>query len=142
MAGALALEGFRANLSPLDTGSRALRPVPGHRAGVVRLRALMAGSDLLSRARRGACRTRSPSAASLPSPGHAVRCRRGAGDRSKPSLASAPDSPAVLVERDAMLSSVNFDTTELALTLEAAGLALSHLAATSAARIVKLMSPG
>jgi histidine ammonia-lyase len=56
-------------------------------------------------------------------------------------LASACDSPAVLVSRDAMLSSVNFDTTELALTLEAAGLALAHLATTSAARIMKLMSP-
>jgi len=73
--------------------------------------------------------------------GHAINAVAAASLAVDNELASAPDSPAVLVERDMLLSSVNFDTTELALTFEAAGLALSHLAATSAARIVKLMSP-
>ncbi len=77
-----------------------------------------------------------------PVAGHALRAVAAARQTVDAELASAPDSPAVLVERDMLLSSVNFDTTELALTFEAAGLALSHLAATSAARIVKLMNAG
>jgi histidine ammonia-lyase len=142
MAGALALEGFRANLSPLDPELSALRPVLGHREGVVRLQTVMAGSDLLKPG--AARRVQDPLSFRCLAPvaGHAVRAARAAREAVEAELASAPDSPAVLVARDLMLSSVNFDTTELALTLEAAGLALSHLAATSAARIVKLMSPG
>jgi histidine ammonia-lyase len=66
---------------------------------------------------------------------------KAAGSTVAAELASVGDSPAVLVDRDAMLSSVNFDTTELALHLEAAGLAMSHVATICAARIMKLMSP-
>jgi histidine ammonia-lyase len=56
-------------------------------------------------------------------------------------LNGAGDSPAVLPD-DEMLSTVNFDTTALALAFEGLGLALSHAAAISVFRIAKLMSPG
>jgi histidine ammonia-lyase len=142
LAGALSLEAFRANLSPLDPDLAALRGMAGHAAGVDRLRRLLAGSDLW--APGAARRLQDPiSFRSLaPVAGHALRAVATAQQTLDAELASAPDSPAVLVERDLMLSSVNFDTTELALTFEAAGLALSHLAATSAARIIKLMNAG
>jgi len=141
LAGALALEGFRANLSPLDPGLGALRPVPAHRDGTDRLRAVLAGSDLFQPG--AARRVQDPLSFRCLAPvaGHAARAVAAARRAVEAELASAPDSPAVLVERDLMVSSVNFDTTELALSCEAAGLALAHLAATSAARIVKLMSP-
>ena len=54
-------------------------------------------------------------------------------------LNGAGDSPAVLA--DDMLSTVNFDTTALALAFEGLGLALAHAAATTVFRILKLMSP-
>lgn len=141
VAGALALEGFRANLSPLDVDLAAMRGMPGHGAGADRLRTLLAGSDLFGAG--AARRVQDPLSFRCLAPvaGHAARAVAAAGAAVEAELAGVCDSPAVLVGRDAMLSSVNFDTTELALTLEAAGLALSHLAAISAARIVKLMSP-
>jgi len=141
MAGALALEGFRANLSPLDDGLGHLRMMPGHIVGTAMLRGFLAGSDLFQPG--AARRLQDPLSFRCLAPvaGHAANAIAAASLAVDHELASAPDSPAVLVERDLMLSSVNFDTTELALTLEAAGLALSHLATTSAARIIKLMSP-
>ncbi|KPH80657.1 HAL/PAL/TAL family ammonia-lyase [Bosea vaviloviae] len=141
MAGALSLEAFRANLSPLDEGLADIRALPSHRVGAAWLRGLLAGSDLFKPG--AARRLQDPLSFRCLAPvaGHARNAVAAASHAVQNELASAPDSPAVLVARDLMLSSVNFDTTELALTFEAAGLALSHLAATSAARIVKLMSP-
>lgn len=142
MAGALSLEAFRANLSPLDEGLADLRALPGHRVGAAWLRGVLAGSDLFMPG--AARRLQDPLSFRCLAPvaGHARNAVAAASRAVQNELASAPDSPAVLVERDLMLSSVNFDTTELALSFEAAGLALSHLAATSAARIVKLMNAG
>ncbi|MCZ8042632.1 MAG: aromatic amino acid lyase [Beijerinckiaceae bacterium] len=140
MAGALSLEAFRANLSPLDEGLADMRPLLGHRVGAAWLRGTLAGSDLFKPG--VARRLQDPLSFRCLAPvaGHACNAVAAASHAVQNELASAPDSPAVLVERDILLSSVNFDTTELALTFEAAGLALSHLAATSAARIVKLMN--
>jgi hypothetical protein len=47
----------------------------------------------------------------------------------------------VLTDPDDMLSTVNFDTTALALSFEGLGLAMAHVAATTVFRILKLMSP-
>jgi len=141
MAGALSLEGFRANLSPLDHDLDALRGMVGHRVGVRFLRNLLVGSDLFEPGRARRLQDPISFRCLAPVAGHAFNTVASASLAVDGELASAPDSPAVLVERDLLLSSVNFDTTELALTFEAAGLALSHLAATLAARIVKLMSP-
>jgi histidine ammonia-lyase len=141
MAGALALEGFRANLSPLDEGLGALRMMAGHRVGAARLGGLLAGSDLFEPGASRRLQDPLSFRCLAPVAGHAANAVAAASLAVDNELASAPDSPAVLIERDAMLSSVNFDTTELALSFESAGLALSHLAATSAARVIKLMSP-
>ena len=140
-AGALSLEAFRANLSPLDRDLAAMRGMPAHRAGVDMVRRLLAGSDLFEPNRARRLQDPLSFRCLAPVAGHAWRAVAAARTAVTAEFASVSDSPAVLVERDAMLSSVNFDTTEMALSLEGAGLALSHLAATSAARIVKLMSP-
>ena len=141
VAGALSLEAFRANLSPLDADLATVRGMPGHIAGTDWLRALLAGSDLFEAGT--ARRVQDPLSFRCLAPvaGYASRAVEAARTAVEAELASVCDSPAVIVSRDTMLSSVNFDTTELALTLEAAGLALAHLATTSAARIIKLMSP-
>ncbi|SEG68321.1 HAL/PAL/TAL family ammonia-lyase [Bosea lathyri] len=141
VAGALSLEGFRANLSPLDADLAAMRGMPGHSAGADRLRALLAGSDLFEPGTARKVQDPLSFRCLAPVAGHASLAVAAARAIVEAELASVCDSPAVLVSRDAMLSSVNFDTTELALTLEAAGLALAHLATTSAARVMKLMSP-
>ncbi len=142
LAGALSLEGFRANLSPLDLDLRGLRAMPGHAAGIDALRALLDGSDLFEPGTSRRVQDPLSFRCLAPVAGQALRAAQAARSVVEGELASAPDSPAVLVERELLLSSAHFDTTELALVCEAAGLAMAHLAAISAARIVKLMSPG
>jgi histidine ammonia-lyase len=142
LAGALSLEAYRANLSPLDPELSRLRGLEGHAAGVNAMRGALEGSSLFEPG--AAPRLQDPiSFRSLaPVLGCALQACEAAAAVVTAELNGVGDSPVVLPERDAMLSSVNFDTTELALSMEAAGLALSHVAALSAARVTKLMSPG
>lgn len=140
-AGALALEAFRANLSPLAPAAVALRPLPSQVVGSDRLRALLAGSDLVEPGQ--ARRVQDPLSFRCLAPvlGTALAGLGGFTSLVEAELAGAGDSPAVLVETGTLASTVNFDTTALALAGEGLGLAAAHLAATAAARIVKLMSP-
>ena len=142
---ALAMEAFRANLSPLDPRLVALRPAPGQAEGSSRLLALLAGSDLLEAGR--ARRVQDPLSFRCAAPVHGAALAALAAARAavEVELNGAGDSPAVLLEGEAtaeglMLSSVNFDTTALALALEGAGLAAAHAAALAVFRIAKLMS--
>jgi histidine ammonia-lyase len=139
-AGALSLEGFRANLSPIDPRAVALRPAPGQMAASRRLRALLAGSDLYENGR--ARRVQDPLSFRCLAPvlGAAAEALAAARRAVEADLDGAGDSPAVLADGD-MLSTVNFDTTALALAFEALGLAASHVAAAAVFRIAKLMSP-
>jgi histidine ammonia-lyase len=141
-AGALSLEGFRANLSPLDARAVALRPAPGQPEASEQLRQLLAGSDLFEPGR--ARRVQDPLSFRCLAPVMGVALARLASARQaiEVDLNGAGDSPAVLVEDGDMISTVNFDMTAIALAFEALGLAASHAAATAAFRIAKLMSPG
>jgi histidine ammonia-lyase len=140
-AGALSLEGFRANLSPLDPRVCALRPAPGQLDGSRRLLSLLEGSDLLGSA--SPRRVQDPLSFRCLAPvlGAAFDQLERAGAAIDADLNGAGDSPAVLVDDGEMLSTVNFDTTALALAFEGLGLALSHAAAIAVFRIAKLMSP-
>jgi histidine ammonia-lyase len=139
-AGALSLEGFRANLSPLDPRAVALRPAPGQAEASARLRALLADSDLFEAGR--ARRVQDPLSFRCLAPilGAAAEALASARRAVGADLAGAGDSPAVLANGD-ILSTVNFDTTALALAFESLGLAASHVAAAAVFRIAKLMSP-
>jgi histidine ammonia-lyase len=141
-AGALSLEGFRANLSPLDPRVSALRPAPGQLEGSRRLLSLLAGSDLLGPT-AAARRVQDPLSFRCLAPvlGAALDQLARAGAAIDADLNGAGDSPAVLLDDGEMLSTVNFDTTALALAFEGLGLALSHVAAIAVFRIAKLMSP-
>jgi histidine ammonia-lyase len=141
-AGALSLEAFRANLSPLDPRVGALRPAPGQMETSQRLLRLLAGSDLMDT--KNARRVQDPLSFRCLAPvmGAAFDQLARAEAAIDADLNGAGDSPAVLPDDDEMLSTVNFDTTALALAFEGLGLALSHAAAIAVFRIAKLMSPG
>ena len=141
-AGALSLEAFRANLSPLDPRVGALRPAPGQMEASQRLLRLLAGSDLMDT--KNARRVQDPLSFRCLAPvmGAAFDQLARAAAAIDADLNGAGDSPAVLPDDDEMLSTVNFDTTALALAFEGLGLALSHAAAIAVFRIAKLMSPG
>ena len=140
LAGALSLEAFRANLSVIDPRVVALRAAPGQAELSARLRQVLAGSDLLEPGR--ARRVQDPLSLRCLAPVLGVAFNRLAGAREaiEADLAGAGDSPAVLPGSGEMLSSVNFDTTAIALGFEALGQALAHAGALATFRICKLMS--
>jgi histidine ammonia-lyase len=138
-AGALALEGFRANLSPLDPRVTALRQAPGQTAASRRIMGLLAGSDLVDT--RNARRVQDPLSFRCLAPvmGATFEALARTEAAISADLNGAGDSPAVLA--DDMLSTVNFDTTALALAFEGLGLAMAHASSIAVFRILKLMSP-
>jgi histidine ammonia-lyase len=140
-AGALSLEGFRANLSPIDPRAAALRLGPGQAEASENLRRLLAGSDLLEPGR--ARRVQDPLSFRCLAPvlGTMLASLAAATKAVEADLDGAGDSPAVLPDGE-MISTVNFDTTAIAVAVEALGLAAAHAAATAVFRIAKLMSPG
>ncbi len=141
-AGALSLEAFRANLSPLDSRLTALRRAPGQAEASQRLLKLLVGSDLLKAKRPR--RLQDPLSFRCLAPVHGAAMNQLALARAaiEADLNGAGDSPAVLADDGEILSTVNFDTTAIALAFEGLGLAFSHAAAIAVFRVVKLMSPG
>lgn len=139
-AGALSLEGFRANLSVLDPRLVALRPAPGQAAASRRLRDLLAGSDLFEPG--AARRVQDPLSFRCLAPVHGIVDLRlaEAAAAVEAELNGAGDSPGVLADDDEMLSCVGFDTSALALSLEGLGQAAAHAATLAGFRTTKLMS--
>jgi histidine ammonia-lyase len=140
VAGALSLEAFRANLSVIDPRVVALRPAPGQARMSDRLRELMAGSDLLEPGQ--ARRVQDPLSFRCLAPvlGAAFDRYDAARTAIEADLAGAGDSPAVLAESGEILSSVNFDTTAIALGFDGLGQALAHGSTLATFRVSKLMS--
>jgi histidine ammonia-lyase len=140
-AGALSLEAFRANLSPLDERVVRLRAAPGQNEATRRLHRLLAGSDLYEPG--NARRVQDPLSFRCLAPVHGamLECLKRARAAIEADLNGAGDSPAVLIEDEEIVSSVNFDTTAIAIAFESLGLAAAHGSAISVFRTIKLMSP-
>jgi len=141
-AGALSLEAAGANLSPTDPRVVALRRAPGQAVGSLLIRSLLKGSDLLKA--KHPRRVQDPLSFRCLAPvnGAAFDQLHRAEAAVVTDLNGAGDSPAVLVDDEELMSTVNFDTTATSLAFEGLGLALSHTAAIGVFRIAKLMSPG
>jgi histidine ammonia-lyase len=141
IAAAMSMEAQRASLTPLDRRAQAARPAPGQDAVAARLAALLAGSALW---RPGAARNlQDPLSFRIVSQVHGAA--RAACDAAVAAveleLASRADSPLVLADDGAAISTGNFDVTHVALALEALGQALTRTAALAVERCAKLMSP-
>ncbi len=141
-AGALSLEAAGANLSPIDPRVVALRPAPGQAAASRLLLSLLKGSDLLKATRPQRVQDPLSFRCLAPVNGAALDQLARASTAIAADLNGAGDSPAVLVDDQELMSTVNFDTTATSLAFEGLGLALSHVAAIAVFRIAKLMSPG
>jgi histidine ammonia-lyase len=138
VAAALSMEGFRANLSPLDPRVVAARPGPGQEWSAAGLRALLAGGEL---ERPGAARR-------LQDP-LSFRCASQIHGSLKtalvwfeaalaPELNGAADNPLVLAADDEILSTGNFHVPALAMALDAAAVALAQVAAAATERQARL----
>ena len=138
VAAALSMEGFRANLSPLDPRVVAARPAPGQAWSAAGLRALLAGGEL---ERPGAARRlQDPLSFRCASQIHgSVRTALDLlGAAIAPELNGAADNPLVLAGDDEILSTGNFHVPALTLALDATAIALAQAAAAATERQARL----
>jgi histidine ammonia-lyase len=138
VAAALSMEGFRANLTPLDARVVQARPAPGQAWAAAGLRELMAGSELTQPG--AARRLQDPLSFRCASQIHgslrAALDLLGAAVAAE--LTGAADNPLVLADDEEILSTGNFHVPALALALDATAVALAQVAAAMAERQARL----
>ncbi|HEX3975318.1 MAG TPA: aromatic amino acid lyase [Solirubrobacteraceae bacterium] len=138
VAAALSMEGFRANLSPLDPRVVAARPAPGQAWAADGLRALLSGGALTQPG--AARRVQDPLSLRCVSQIHgslhvALALLAAAVE---PELGGAADNPLVLSDDEEILSTGNFHVPALAMALDATAIALAQVAGTSSERQARL----
>ncbi len=139
VAGALALEAFRGNVTPLTEAAGAARPQPGQRAAAAELRDLLAGGLLLEPGQ--ARRLQDPLSLRCIAPVHgafktALVFAEAALD---PEVNGAADNPLIVVETGEAISTGNFHTPLLALSLDTLAQAAAQLAGLSLSRAARLV---
>jgi len=140
-AACLTMEGFRANLTPLDPRALAAKPLPGQSLAADALRALLEGSPLWQpgAARRlqdplslrNTVQIHGGTAAALANARPVVECE----------LNGASDNPIAIAETGEVISCGAYHSTELGLALESVSRAWQHLAMGLIARIARMMDP-
>ncbi|KAA0943880.1 MULTISPECIES: aromatic amino acid lyase [unclassified Pseudomonas] len=136
---ALSCEGYRANLSPFQPWASRLRPAAGQTEQSAALLRLLEGGELAANPRR----LQDPLSfrCAMVVQGAAQQTLQQLREQIELELASGADNPALISEEQQVLATANFDSTHLALAGEGLGLALSRVAACSAERVAKLLSP-
>jgi len=139
VAAALTFEGFRANLSPFDPEAVAARPQPGQAVASAHLRRLLFGSLLLEPG--NARRVQDPISLRCVGSVHgAFLAALGFSERAlDPELNGAAENPVLLLESERVLSTGNFHTPLLALSLDQVALAAAQVGANALARGSRLM---
>ena len=137
---ALSLEGFRANLSPLDARAAGARPAPGQVNAAAQLRGLLEGSALFSPG--AARRVQDPLSFRVVAQvqGSLQAALASAREQVEIELDSAAESPLVIAADGIMLSNGNFHVPGLALAFDAAAIALAQSTSLAAERVIRFMS--
>lgn len=140
LAAALSMEGFRANLTPLDPRAAAARSAPGQAEVAARLRGFLAGGNLTEPG--AARRVQDPLSLRCVSQVHGALASALAFARAslEPELNGAGDNPLVIADADEIISTGNFHTPALALGFDTLGLALSQVASLMVNRMERLMT--
>jgi histidine ammonia-lyase len=138
ISAALAMEGFRAALTPLDPRVVRARPQPGQEWSATGLRALLAGGSLTE---PGASRRLQDPlsfrcASQLHGSLHAAL--ELLADAVEPELNGAADNPLVLTDDDEIISTGNFQVPALALALDAVAIGIAQVASAIAQRQSRL----
>ncbi len=137
---ALAMEGFRANLSPLDPAILAARPQPGQARAAGQLAGLLAGGALN---RPGAAR-RLQDPLSLRNAvqvqGAVLATLDFARSAAEAEINGASDNPIVVLKSDEIRSAGAYHTPLLTVVMEALSRALAQMAVSQLARCAKLLS--
>ncbi|HEY2769738.1 MAG TPA: aromatic amino acid lyase [Solirubrobacteraceae bacterium] len=140
VSAALAMEGFRANLSPLDPRAVAARPAPGQAWAADGLRAVLAGGAL---AEPGAARRlQDPLSLRTVSQVHGALKSAVAwlGEALAPDLNGAADNPLVIADDERVISTGNFHVPALSLALDAAAIAVAQTASLASERFARLIT--
>ncbi|MEO1193495.1 MAG: aromatic amino acid lyase [Pseudomonadota bacterium] len=140
VAGALSLEAFRGNLSPLHPQASAARAQPGQTRAAKELLALLEGSLLQQPGQ--ARRVQDPISLRCLAPIHGsqIVAWEAAFAALEPETGGgSSDNPLILPDRGQIISTGNFLTPHLTLTLETLARALAHSAAACLARMSRLM---
>jgi histidine ammonia-lyase len=135
---ALSMEGFRANLSPLDPRVVAARPAPGQAWAASGLLAVLAGGALTEPG--AARRLQDPLSFRCASQIHgSLHAALGLlADAVAPQLNCADDNPLVLADADEILSTGNFHVPALALALDATAVGVAQVASAINERAARL----
>ena len=139
VAAALAFEGFRANLTPIDARAAAARPAPGQAPCAAGLRALLADGALT---RPGAARRlQDPLSFRCVSQVHGslAAALDLLAAALEPELNGAGDNPLVLPEDGEIVSTGNFHAPALALAADAVALGLAQVGNLAVARSARLL---
>jgi histidine ammonia-lyase len=138
VAAALSMEGFRANLTPLDPRVVDARPAPGQRWAAEGLRALLAGGALTEPGAER--RLQDPLSFRCASQVHgSLRfALQLLAQALEPELTGAADNPLVLSADDEIVSNGNFHVPALAMALDAVAIATAQVAATVTERQARL----
>jgi histidine ammonia-lyase len=138
ISAALAMEGFRASLTPLDPRVVRARPQPGQQWSAVGLLALLAGGSLTERG--AARRLQDPLSFRCASQIHGSlhTALELLAATLEPELNGAADNPLVLAADDEILSTGNFQVPALALALDAVAIGVAQIASGIAERQTRL----
>lgn len=140
VAGALGLEAFRGNLSPLHPAATAARPQPGQARAAGELLTLLNGSLLQKPGQ--ARRLQDPISLRCLAPLHGSLA--AAWDFAEAAVVAeinaSGDNPLILVEEARIVSTGNFLTPHLTLTLDSLAQALAQTASASLSRTARLMT--
>ncbi len=142
LAGAMTLEALRGTPTPFDERIHAARPHPGQVAAAAHLRSLLADSEIRESHRHNDPRVQDA---------YCLRCMPQVHGAVRDALShartileietgAATDNPLVFAEGD-ILSGGNFHGAPLALTLDAATIALTTLMSIAERRIDRLVNP-
>ncbi|MDO8665973.1 MAG: aromatic amino acid lyase, partial [Gemmatimonadales bacterium] len=143
VAGAMSLDALKGSPGPFAENIQAVRPHPGQAASAVRLRALLAGSEIRESHRHGDDRIQDA---------YSLRCMPQVHGAARDAVAyvrrvleieinSATDNPLVFPETNEIVSGGNFHAQIVAQALDLLAIALADLAAISDRRIDRLMNP-
>jgi histidine ammonia-lyase len=134
-AGALDLEAFGANPSVLHPRVGDVRPYPGLRSTLERLRVLLSGSEAVARSLQDPVSFRTLAHVN----GGARDALEFVGSQIAIELNAAQSNPLVLVEEELVISVGNFEIQSFATALDYARLALAPVITSAAERAVKLL---
>ena len=137
---ALSFEAQRAGLSILFPEVVALHPVPGQADIARAMLELLRNGDLAKPDNGRLLHDPLSFRCVAPVLGAALASLRAATAAVELELDTSDDNPAILAEQGRVLPTASFDVTHLTLALETLGLALSRVAALTAARTARLMS--